>query len=288
VLKLSSLLGIPLIIVSSISSATTLTSWDIQPKQGIKNKTLESGSVKVVIDSTPNKESQFQTDFDYKIYHQDRLYLQEKDSTYLAPAKVNLVDLDKDGTAEVIVSTFSGGAHCCTSFNIYSWQKDKFTKTATGNLDGEGGSFVDLNKDGKYEFITYDNSFLYTFSSYAGSYPPTLIYSFEGGKFQDITHKYPQKMREVLNGMYNSLRESQKNKGEINGILAGYVAQKILLGEYEQAWQFMLKNYDKSSDWGLDIYKGDRVVGKYADFPTALRAFLIQQGYLKADGKPPK
>ncbi len=284
--KPSILLIIPLIITSSLLSVSAITKLEIESKGTLNNKTLESGAVKVVINSRPSKENEYQNDFDYKIYYNDHLYLEEKDSTYLAPAGVQLLDLDKNGTAEVIVATFSGGAHCCTSFNIYSWQKDKFTKTNLENLDGEGGNFVDLNKDGKYEFITYDNGFLYTFSSYAGSFPPTLIYNFEGGKFKNTTRQYPQKSRETLNRMYQSFQEAKKSQGEINGILAGYVAEKIILGEYEQGWQFMLKNYDKSSDWGLDIYQGDRVVGKYPNFPASLRAFLIQEGYLKANGQP--
>ncbi len=48
----------------------------------------------------------------------------------------------------------------------------------------------------------------------------------------------------------------------------------------------MLANYDRTSDWGLAIYQEDREIGKYPDFPTALRAFLIQQGYLDKNGKP--
>ena len=74
--------------------------------------------------------------------------------------------------------------------------------------------------------------------------------------------------------------------GEVNGILAGYVAQKILLGEYQQGWDFMLAHYDRQSDWGLEITAGDRAVGHYSDFPAALRAFLIEQGYLTRQGQP--
>jgi len=72
----------------------------------------------------------------------------------------------------------------------------------------------------------------------------------------------------------------------VNGILAGYVAQKALLGEYEEGWKFMLANYDRTSEWGLAIYQENREIGKYPNFPTALRAFLIQQGYLDKNGKP--
>ncbi len=76
----------------------------------------------------------------------------------------------------------------------------------------------------------------------------------------------------------------QADTNEVNGILAGYVAQMILLGEYEQGWAFMLANYDRTSDWGLEIYKDGQVVYRYPDFPTALEAFLTEQGYLPAGG----
>ncbi len=80
--------------------------------------------------------------------------------------------------------------------------------------------------------------------------------------------------------MLKAFQLAKKEKAEVNGILAGYVAQKILLGEYEEAWQFLLANYDKNSDWGLDIYGESTAIGKYPDFPTALSAFLLKNGYL--------
>ena len=38
---------------------------------------------------------------------------------------------------------------------------------------------------------------------------------------------------------------------DVNGFLAGYVGEKILLGESKPAWELMLDYYDKASDWGL-------------------------------------
>ena len=192
-----------------------------------------------------------------------------------------LQDLDKNGRDEVVIRTFSGGAHCCTNYVIYTWNSQQFIKTETGYLDGNGGGFEDIDGDGKLEFLTYDNSFLYKFSSYAGSFAPSLIYSFENGTLNDVTRNHPKILRETLQRMYESIKEKQKDDYEINGVLAGYVAQKILLGEYEEGWKLMLANYDKNSDWGLEIdNEQENVTNKYPDFPTALKAFLIQQNYL--------
>ncbi len=134
--------------------------------------------------------------------------------------------------------------------------------------------------------VIVDNAFLYAFSSYAGSSPPSQIFSFQNGRFVNTTRQYPQYLRSTAWQMYQSLLRSNQNTGEVNGILAGYVAQKILLGEYQQGWDFMLAHYDRQSNWGLEITAGDRAVGQYSDFPAALRAFLIEQGYLTRQGQP--
>ena len=73
---------------------------------------------------------------------------------------------------------------------------------------------------------------------------------------------------------------------EVNGFLAGYVAEKILLGEGKGAWALMLDHYDKASDWGLDVCdkpldtegncpgKTERLT-----FPVALERMLNENGY---------
>jgi hypothetical protein len=279
---------LPLFLVS-IPAALATTKLDFGDGQPFKDKVISSGKIKVQVSYRPidisrqvDSNSESQNVF-YKIFYNNQFFKEGSDYNAFGAGYVELKDLDNNGTDEVIVSTYSGGAHCCTSFVIYTWQKDKFVKTETGLLDGMGGSFEDLNQDQKYEFVTIDNAFLYAFSSYAGSFPPSKIYTFQQGKLEDVTRKYPQELRKTLVAMYKAWQLAKKEKTEVNGILAGYVAQKILLGEYEEAWQFLLANYDKTSDWGLDIYRQSTVIGKYPDFPTALRAFLVENGYLSAN-----
>lgn len=64
-------------------------------------------------------------------------------------------------------------------------------------------------------------------------------------------------------------------------MLADYVATKAMLGEFDKAWAFMLENYDPRSDWELEIRDDTgEIVDYYPDYPTALRAFLVERGYL--------
>lgn len=254
-----------------------------------QNREIKSGSVRVLVDyreydfdSTDESSS---NNLRYKIFYEGKLQVEENTST-VSMASVFLQDLDNNGIPEAIIRTFSGGAHCCTSHSIYNWQENRFKKTEIEYLDGIGGNFKDLNNDKIFEFVTYDNSFLYTFSSYAGSFPPSLIYTLQNGKLKNVTRQFPQELQATLKEMQQAFSEVKKEGYEVNGVLAGYVAQKILLGDYEGGWKFMLENYDRSSEWGLEIYEGDRQVGTYPDFPSALKAFLIRTKYLDPNGKP--
>lgn len=144
---------------------------------------------------------------------------------------------------------------------------------------GDSGSRTNPGKHG------FDNAFLYAFSSYAGSFLPSQIWALQDGQFVDVTRQYPAELRAIANQMREAVLTVQAATNEVNGILAGYVAPMILLGEYEQGWAFMLANYDRTSDWGLEIYKdGQVVVYRYPDFLAALEAFLTEQGYLPAGG----
>lgn len=87
--------------------------------------------------------------------------------------------------------------------------------------------------------------------------------------------------------------EKRDSDSEVNGFLAAYVANKALIGELADGWKRMLKYYDKKSDWGLtDCPQGyddqGKCIGKeihYQSFPQALRAFLVETGYIQSQGK---
>lgn len=265
--------------ISSPALAETEIKLDYDTSS-FKDKELISGAVKVLV--SYKKQENFDNDsnnLQYQIFYNKTQKINSSAYTRFS-SNVSLKDLDNNGSSEVIIKTFSGGAHCCTDITIYTWQNNQFIKTETGLLDGEGGVFEDLDGDRKFEFSSSDNSFLYAFSSYAGSFPPSLIYSFNNGKFQNVTRRYVKQLKSRAWEMYQAFLENKQKNYEVNGILAGYVAQKALLGEYQQGWEFMLANYDPTSDWGLTIYQGDREAGKYSNFPNALKSALIKQGYL--------
>jgi hypothetical protein len=278
------------VILTAVNPALAEKRIDIDYETpAFEGKELTMGAIKILVNYKPLNLEQGDSFEDknlhYRIFYDGVEQSEQKISTF-NNGSIFLKDLDGNNLSEVIVSTFSGGAHCCTNFQIYTWQNERFIETETGYLNSGGGQFKDLDGDGKIEFLTDDNAFLYQFSSYAGSFPPSLTLSFHNGEFTDVTRQYTQQLKATAWDMYTAFIEAKQQGYEVNGVLAGYVAQKILLGEYEEGWKFMLANYDRTSDSGLEIYRGEKVVGRYPDFPTALRAFLIDEGYLDKNVRP--
>jgi hypothetical protein len=250
---------------------------------------LKQGPIRVVADYTP---LDYQADgiddnLRYQLFYNDEPQLSVID-TAAGYAGIELLDLDNDGTSEVVVRTFTGGAHCCMAYTTYAWQDGQFHPIYFGYLDGGGGEFKDLNGDGRVEFVTLDNAFFYSFSSYAGSYPPTVVLSYANGEYRDVTAQFTDYLEDIAAWMRFVVEDPEfVDRADKNGVLAGYVAQNIRLGRYREAWQFMLAHYDRTDDWGLQVYddNGD-IAGQSPDFPTALYAFLQNLGYLDASGKP--
>lgn len=254
----------------------------------LTNQELSLGPVRVVANYQPaTVAANPQADnLQLQIFHADQSALTVSEQVFDF-GQVDLIDLDRDGEPEVIVQAYTGGAHCCMAITTYTWQNDHFQAILFDYLDSQGGQFKDLNRDGQVEFVTVDNAFFYAFSSFAGSFPPTVVLNFQHGTYIDTTAEYSHILGSTAWNMYQALSQAETNHNEVNGVLAGYVAQKIRIGQYQEGWDFMLTHYDTDNDWGLDIYnqQGD-VVGTYPNFPAALKAFLTDLGYLDVNGRP--
>ena len=77
-------------------------------------------------------------------------------------------DINGDDYPEVIIETYTGGAHCCFGTQVYSLG-EKLTLLLKKPESNAGGQFKDLDGDDIYEFVTYDDLFAYQYCAYAGS-----------------------------------------------------------------------------------------------------------------------
>lgn len=202
------------------------------------------------------------------------------------PVSIQIAELDPGNAfPEVVVSFFTGGAHCCSATSVVTSNADstEWSTVDVGQFDGGPMLALDLDGDGTFEFETRDNAFLYAFACYACSQAPLQVLALEDGEIKDVSAapRFKRAHAAWLKNMIVGVPEQ-----EVNGYLAGYVAQKIRLGEGKQAWKLMLKYYDREIDWGLDVcdVKRDEAGDcpgetKRVAFPEALELMLKENGY---------
>jgi hypothetical protein len=200
--------------------------------------------------------------------------------------QVRLIRLDPAARHPAVVLTaYTGGMHCCTVTTIAAEQGDGRWSLAQGRrLDADGYEFEDVDGDGVVELVSLDNSFLYAFTSYVGSFAPPRLSRLEGGRLVDVTRR--PAMRGFLRQSVQALEFGRTpEQWRENGFLAGWVATRSLLGEGHAAWaameplhqEFSMMTPELCPDGSLDGCPEARK--RRVPFKEAFAAHLRANGY---------
>ncbi|NDB69779.1 MAG: hypothetical protein EB015_17610, partial [Methylocystaceae bacterium] len=200
--------------------------------EGIFNKTktvnVQSGAVRVT--AGPQKK-QNKTSLFVQIAQQGknvlRIDLDEEDDELDLnfDAEIKIVHLDKSSAVpQVVVTTYTGGAHCCTQTLIAGLQANgTWARLEAPMLDGSGFSFSDLDGDGESELISVDQSFLYAFASYAESYSPSQIWKYRDGQIKNLSGELRfQSYFQQQVVMFEHGAQKETDLWHNNGFLAGW------------------------------------------------------------------
>lgn len=79
---------------------------------------------------------------------------------------------------QVVVQTFSGGAHCCFALSLVTLGETVSARALP--FDGNYGARFEKGADGVWRLIGGENVFAYWRASFAGSPAPTVVYRLEG------------------------------------------------------------------------------------------------------------
>lgn len=94
--------------------------------------------------------------------------------------------LDKtgEGTPDVAVQFYTGGAHCC--FKMYFYELGANGTVAVPTVSGDDSDVIAIGKkpSGGLILKTGDSNFAYWLTSFAGSPIPTVILSYKNGEFR--------------------------------------------------------------------------------------------------------
>ena len=203
-------------------------------------------------------------------------------------AEASIADIDPDnGYPEVLFTSYSGGAHCCTTVIVAEQLGPKWVTVTVGeDFEGDGNFLDDLDGDGLAEIATVDQRFLYQFDCYACSAAPLQITTIRGGKAIDVSteRRFLDAHRDWLKQMEEDVDPAERWTSK--GFLAGWVAERVRLGEGKEAFQALLDHWDLKSDEGEDacLTGGEpedcpRKSRVHLKFPERLKLFLDQNGY---------
>ncbi len=98
--------------------------------------------------------------------------------------------LSSHRASDLFVETFSGGAHCCTTFYVFGLGPRLRTLLVFNARNYDIITIKDLDHDGRQEIIAGDDSFAYYATSFAKSPSLPFILGYEKGRYRDTTARY--------------------------------------------------------------------------------------------------
>jgi hypothetical protein len=195
------------------------------------------------------------------------------------PPSVQVLDLEHDGRPDVVLELFSGGAHCCTIEQIFSLRPGTTTYVKTGrNFGDPGAQIVDLHHNGRYEFLTADDSFAYEFTDYAASGLPIQILTFGNRRFHDVTGQYPGLVAKDAAGWLRTFKSmARQHYPDSVGVIAAWAADEDRLGHRKLVSRYLAEQLKAGH---LNSALAPEAPGG-AKFVVKLQRFLRRHGYLR-------
>ena len=191
---------------------------------------------------------------------------------------LQVVDLQGNGAPEVLLDLFTGGAHCCSVAQVFSYDSSARTYHESEHNFGDPGYRL-ARLGGRREFLSADDAFAYTFTDFADSALPIQIIGWRNGRFVDDTRAYPSLI--AADGarwlkLYKGV--AGRRRADTVGPIAAWAADEYLLGHVAAAQRYL----DQQAAAGhLTVAPGGIGVGGHA-FVTKLESFLRKQGYLRS------
>jgi hypothetical protein len=157
--------------------------------------------------------------------------------------------ITRDKQPNLVVSEWTGGAHCCFIFYIFQIG-DRFKMIDTINTEHGGDSdFKDLRHDGDVELVTHDWTFAYWNASFAQSPAPAVILRCEKGKYRpdlEMMRKAAPTAAELdrmAEGFRQKFKESANSEADnpwsMPPELWGKMLELIYTGNAKSAWKLL-------------------------------------------------
>ncbi len=164
------------------------------------------------------------------------------------------LDLDHDGAEDLLIQNFSGGAHCCYSYQLFSLGKTLKNLGSIRLLDcGEHLTLEDLNQDGALEILACNPSFTYLPKiPYAESPFPPMVFKIEQDRWVNQDAQHPKVFYSDIEERKKELAANSDNRSDLLQIVLDY----LITGHEVEAWKtFDLLNLSNKDELRQELLK---------------------------------
>ena len=185
---------------------------------------------------------------------------------------LRIADLEHDGSPDVILNLYSGGAHCCSITQVYRYDPGSQSYAMVQHDFADPGSLL-RTLGGADVFFSADDRFAYAFTSFAYSGLPLAIWSFATGRFVDVTARFPAQLAADAARQYHAYLANRRH-GFGLGFIAAWAADEDLLGRSA----LVARTLAARSRAG-DLRSADGFAKHGDAFIAQLQRFLVTNGY---------
>lgn len=169
---------------------------------------------------------------------------QPGDARFKIPPVPNGVDLTGEGRPDMIVSSWSGGAHCCFNHFIFELEPKLRVLATIKDGDIDLAHFEKLGQDSGYYYVTSD-IWSYWPASFASSVTHKVFLRWNGVRFKldlDKMRNPPptsQQWKAALKDVDDALKGGSNTRESLGVTLWNTTLDLIYTGHSDLAWQFV-------------------------------------------------
>ncbi len=194
----------------------------------------------------------------FSVYQEDREDI-EYGKSFVKEHKIHpkddyeVVPIGKDitgrGIPNLVISEWSGGAHCCYKFYVFELDEKIRTIAVLEVSHGSLSHFADLDGDNVPEFITQDWTYAYWNTSFASSPAPGIILRFGKDNYElaEKLMRQPVLSESEMAKRISDIKADETWKTEKNPppLLWATMLDLIYTGNMNAAWKFFDKAWVK-------------------------------------------
>ena len=187
---------------------------------------------------------------------------------------VRVADLEPGGSPDVILNLYSGGAHCCSTTQVYRYDPGTRRYAIVQHDFADPGSPL-RTLGGGYVFLSADDRFAYSFTSFAFSGLPLAIWRLASGRFVDVTARFPVQLAADAARQYRAYLANRR-QGLGLGFIAAWAADEDLLGHSALVARTLAAQRRAG-----DLRSSDGFAKQGDAFIAQLQRFLVTTGYAR-------